>query len=161
MKQITFLSGFFFLLLFYGCKKDEIQVKFEISRFLEMKHSWEASGITSYSYNFSHNGCLCFAYHYVVSNNQVIKVDPDTSTCHNVGPYLTYTVDEIFSKLENLYNNPYVEKIDDETYIYCSEIRIKYDSIYFFPSYYEIFCDSKNMEIQCPHATETLTNFIK
>jgi hypothetical protein len=161
MKQIAIIFGVFIFLFSYSCKKDEIQVTFEYSKFLEMKHSWENLNMKSYSYNFSHNACLCFAYHYVVSNDTVISVDPDTSTCKSIGPYLTYSIDKIFSNLEELYNDPYVSKIDDKTYIYCKEIRIQYDSIYFFPRYYEIFYDKKNMELQCPHVIETLTNFIK
>ena len=163
MKQMTFLFGSILFLFLFGCKKekDNIQVIFDHSKFLEMKQSWESLNINNYSYAYSHSACLCFAFKYVVNNNMVVKVDPDTSTCHSIGPYLTYTIDKIFSDLEEIYNNPYKQKIDDNTYIYCKEIRIKYDSNYFFPSYYEILFDLKNMELHCPQEIEILTNFIK
>jgi Family of unknown function (DUF6174) len=163
MKHFCLIGSLLFLFLSYGCKKkkDQIIVNFDSSKFYEMRQNWQNLKIENYSYTYLHQGCICFSNKYVIKNKAVVEneTEPDLSICNALGPPLYYTIDQIFSLIEGQYLNPYSQQEDDETFVYCKEIKVTYDSIYFFPRYCEIFYGAKNITNFCPQVNHTLTEF--
>jgi hypothetical protein len=163
-KQTACLAGVAVLLLLnFGCKKEskktKITVAFDYSKFLEMRQNWNNLNVENYEYTYLHQGCICFSLKYTVKQDTVIKTEPVTTVCTSFGPPLYYTINQIFSNIEAQYLNPYVQEIDNETYVYCYEMKVRYDSTYYYPNYYEFNYAAKNVTNFCPQVKETLTNF--
>ena len=148
------------ILLAIACKKDDIQVNFNYNEFLHMKSKWEQFNVKDYSYTYSSLGFGCFSNKYTVKYNLVEEVEPDTLICyHGMDSSIKYTIDDIFQKINYRYNNPIIEQSSEDTYWYCYEIAIEYDSAYFFPKRYEFKQKGKNMTITDMERIQTITDF--
>jgi hypothetical protein len=151
---------FIIILIVFSCKKDDIKVEFDYKKFLDMKSHWEQLNINNYSFTYSSFGFGCLSNKYIVKGELVANILPDTLNCRDhQDTTVRYTIDDIFKNIIYRYNNPIIEKYSENSYWYCYEIEIKYDSVYFFPSSYEFKQKGKHMYITDTERVYTITNF--
>ncbi|MCX6287544.1 MAG: DUF6174 domain-containing protein [Bacteroidetes bacterium] len=132
-----------FLILILGCKK--VTTSFDRSTFNEMKSKWLSLNIQNYSFKYTNGGMANFSNTYVVKNNIVAKIIPDT--LHHIDTTKAYTIARLYDLIENIYENPYIRKVNNRTYCIYNQITTSYDSQFFFPTNCIFDYECKNMGV--------------
>jgi hypothetical protein len=141
--------------LISSCKK--ISTSFDREAFYAMKNKWQNSNISNYSFKYRNGGLANFSNTYVIKNNVIVKIIPDTLS--HVDTSHRYTISTLFDKIEDLYNHPYIIKNNSRTYCYYNQINTSFDPQYGFPN--SCFCDyeCKNIAVTDLGWGFSITNF--
>ena len=139
--------------------RDSDLVSFDYDNFKKKRSGWEELGIHSYSYTYTFRGFGCWSVRNTVKSDTVYSSVPDSLECPLHGHGDPCTIDEVFQMIEDRYEDPYLDKVSFNTYFYCSEIKIEYDSLYFFPKEFEFVYEGKNMEVTDTENMQVLKDF--
>jgi hypothetical protein len=147
------------LLASLSCGKDRVKVDFDYGRFKKMRAAWEDLNISNYSFTYSFRGFGCWSNRYTVAGDSVTATEHVTSDCPFYSTGDKYTIDDVFRQIEHRYKDPYLEKVSNRTYFYCSEIVIEYDTDYYFPKQFEFIYEGRNMDVTDTENVQTVTDF--
>jgi hypothetical protein len=136
------------LLFLLSCEKVKVNVNFDYVFFESMRKNWENQNIQSYSFKCIIGGPLASTINtYVVENNNVIKVIPDTSGQYPIDTTKAYTIETLIDRIESIYNDLFIAKYNNRTYCYYNKITVEYHPKYFFPNFCSLGYECRRMEI--------------